>query len=57
LQDIFRYLALQGFSIYKIGENFEIQDVAANYETLQKYENLFATKDKNFLEKRLAWVI
>lgn len=54
LQDIFRYLHLQGFSIYKIGEQFEIEDVAPNYETLQKYENLFATKDKNFLEKRLA---
>lgn len=54
LQDIFRYLSLQGFSIYKIAEDFEIEKVASNYETIQKYENLFATKNVEFLEKRLT---
>lgn len=54
LQDIFRYLNLQGFSVYKINEDFEIKDVPAQYETVQKYENLFATKDIQFLKNRLG---
>ena len=57
LQDIFRYLKLQGFSIYTLGPDFAIEAVAPNYETVQKYENLFATKDVNLLEKRLARVL
>lgn len=54
LQDIFRFLTLQGFSVYKIDTNFIIETIQADYETIQKYENLFATKDIAFLEKRLS---
>ena len=57
LQDIFRYLDLQGFFVYKIHENFEIEKVAPNYETIQKYENLFATKNIELLKQRLFGVI
>ncbi len=53
LQDIFRYLELQGFSVYKIETDFTVDKVPSTYETIQKYENLFATKDVVFLEKRL----
>lgn len=53
LQDIFRYLNLQGFSVYKIYDSFEIEKIAPNYETVQKYENLFATKDIELLRQRL----
>ena len=53
LQDIFRYLSLQGFSVYKIDDSFEIEKIASNYETVQKYENLFATKDIELLRQRL----
>lgn len=53
LQDIFRYLSLQGFSVYKINEDFEIEKIATNYETIQKYENLFATKNIESLKQRL----
>ncbi len=53
LQDIFRYLELQGFSVFKIRPDFTTEHTASNYETVVKYENLFATKDLVFLEKRL----
>lgn len=54
LQDIFRYLSLQGFTVYKVDENFGIEEIVSNYETVQKYENLFATKNVEFLKKRLT---
>lgn len=53
LQHIFKYLELQGFSIYSVGTDFTITQLDQKYETVQKYENLFATKDLVFLEKRL----
>lgn len=53
LQDIFRYLDLQGFFVYKIGEDLELEKIAPNYETIQKYENLFATKNVESLKQRL----
>jgi len=52
-QDVFRYLSLQGFFVYKIGEDFELEKIASNYETIQKYENLFATKNVELLKQRL----
>ncbi len=56
LQDIFRYFSLQGFLVFKIADDFTLEEVPANYETVQKYENLFATKERKFLEDRLALV-
>lgn len=56
LHDIFKYLELQGFSVYKIDSDFGIEKLSSNYETLAKYENLFATKDPNLLKERLRVV-
>lgn len=53
LQDVFRYLFLQGFFVYKITDGFTIEEVTSNYETLQKYENLFATKNVEILKERV----
>lgn len=55
LQDIFRYLSLQGFFVYKIDENFKLEKIAPNYETVQKYENLFAVKNEELLTQRLSF--
>lgn len=53
LQHIFKYLELQGFFVYKIDNDFNLEKLDQSYETVQKYENLFAVKDTLFLEKRL----
>lgn len=53
LQHIFKYLELQGFFVYKTDNDFNLEKLDQSYETVQKYENLFAVKDTSFLEKRL----
>lgn len=55
LQDIFRYLSLQGFFVYKIDGNFKLEKLPSNYETIQKYENLFAVKNEELLRQRLSF--
>lgn len=53
LQDIFSYLESKGFYVYKIRQDFVIEKIEKDYQTMVKYENLFATRNVEFLQQRL----